>query len=70
MAGILKRIIWVWPKWDQENHQALYEQVRGGVGMATVRSGEALKRKCSVLASEIRAISRSAVTFHFLMKDF
>lgn len=45
MAGILKRIIWVWPKWDQENHQALYEQVRGGVGMATVRSGEALKEK-------------------------
>ncbi|XP_061181160.1 UPF0489 protein C5orf22 homolog [Saccostrea echinata] len=61
MTGMLKRIIWVWPKWDQENHEGVYEKVWGGVGMATVRSGEALKEKvictCTKNQSNIKECS-------------
>lgn len=67
MAGIMKRIIWVWPKWDQENHESAYEKTWGGIGTAMVTTGEALKEKviCTCTKNESNVKECSYIPFPY-----
>lgn len=67
MAGIMKRIIWVWPKWDQENHESVYEKTWGGIGTAMVTTGETLKEKviCTCTKNESNVKECSYIPFPY-----
>ena len=32
MAGMFKRFIWIWPKWDKENHEDYVSVVKTEYG--------------------------------------
>lgn len=63
----MKRIIWVWPKWDQENHESVYEKTWGGIGTAMVTTGETLKEKviCTCTKNESNVKECSYIPFPY-----
>ena len=55
----------MWPKWDQENHEKVYEKTWGGIGTATVTSGESLREKvfCSCSKNKNNTVECGYIPF-------
>lgn len=65
IAGLVNRVIWVWPEWDSNNHEAQYVMSTLSLGWVAVRSAENRRQKqrafCLCLKNETGVDCRSLV---------